>query len=195
MPRQGLTKEMLVTEAIRQIEETGLEQFSLREFAAKLDIKAASLYNHIKSLDDLKTEIGLYAIRMLGSALTQAIAGKTHDEAIRAAAAAYRSFTKEHPEIYSVILKTPKSGDTRLSRESIVMFKPLVEVVGNYGVSDADKTNFIRYFRSAVHGFASLEQAGFLKDQRVDIDESYNGMIAALILTLHGMSDDLKGSN
>ena len=69
MARQGLTHADIIDAAIKMIESEGLHSFSLRELASRLHIKAASLYNHIKSSDELHTEIGYYAISELKKAI------------------------------------------------------------------------------------------------------------------------------
>ena len=53
MPKQGLSKESVVQAAIQLIEEKGIDQFSMAKLAQRLNIKTASLYNHIDSLNQL----------------------------------------------------------------------------------------------------------------------------------------------
>lgn len=65
MPRQGLNKEVVTAAAIRLIEERGFSYFSLNELAKSLDIKPASLYSHIESIDALFTDIGIIAVRQM----------------------------------------------------------------------------------------------------------------------------------
>jgi len=187
MPRQGLNKEMVVEEAVRLIEQAGDEQLSLRELAAKLNVKAASLYNHIDGIEEIRIGIGLKAIEMLNAALAGAVKGKDRDEALKAAAKAYRAFAKEHPSLYKAIIKVPMSGESILSKEWPYSLQPLLGTVGEYQITHEDMINFFRYLRSAMHGFLSLERAGFLKDKRVDIETSYEGMIAVHIEILHAM--------
>jgi len=192
MPRQGLNKETIVEEAIKLIEETGYEQLSLRELATKLNVKAASLYNHIDGIEEIKTAVGLKAIEMLNAALTEAVKDKERDEAIKSAAKAYRVFAKEHPGMYETIIKVPMSGDSILSKEWPNSLRPLINVVNEYHITDEDRTNFFRYLRSAMHGFVALEKSGYLKDKRVDIETSYEGMIVAYIDVLHAMEQRKK---
>ena len=75
MPRQGLGKESILQAAIALIEEKGIAQFSMGELAKRLNVKPASLYNHVDSLHDLLEPIGLAAISRLTEAENQAIQG------------------------------------------------------------------------------------------------------------------------
>ena len=47
MPKKGLNREIIVEAAVRLIEQRGIPGLSMRELADTLDVKAASLYNHI----------------------------------------------------------------------------------------------------------------------------------------------------
>ena len=59
MFHKGLNKEIIVDAAKELIEQDGFPAFSMRRLAEKLNIKTASLYAHIESMDALFTEIGL----------------------------------------------------------------------------------------------------------------------------------------
>lgn len=63
--KKGITKDAIIEQAVEMIEESGKEEISMRELAEKLLIKAPSLYNHIKSLDELLTEVSRYAAEQL----------------------------------------------------------------------------------------------------------------------------------
>lgn len=53
MFHKGLNKEILVAAAQELIEQDGFQQFSMRKLAEKLDVKTASLYTHIESMEML----------------------------------------------------------------------------------------------------------------------------------------------
>ena len=53
MPRKGLTKEAVIDASIQLIQQQGNGAFSLNELARVLDIRPASLYNHIESMQEL----------------------------------------------------------------------------------------------------------------------------------------------
>ena len=67
MFHKGLNKEIIVDAAKELIEQDGFPAFSMRRLAEKLNIKTASLYAHIESMDALFTEIGLTALRASGT--------------------------------------------------------------------------------------------------------------------------------
>lgn len=62
MGAKGLTKDIIVEEAIAFIENTGQPVISLHELARRLGIKTPSLYNHIRNTKELQYEVFQYAV-------------------------------------------------------------------------------------------------------------------------------------
>ena len=75
MPKKGLTRDLIIDTALRMTEEKGPFACSMRELADALDVKAASLYNHISGMDDLMSQVGLRAAQLRASAQLEAIRG------------------------------------------------------------------------------------------------------------------------
>lgn len=59
-----MTPELVVGEALQMIDESGVEQFSMRALARRLQVKPNALYWHVPDLDAL---VGLVAARLIGS--------------------------------------------------------------------------------------------------------------------------------
>lgn len=55
--RNTLSKELVLTTAIRLADEFGLEELSMRSLALRLGVEAMSLYNHVKNKDELLDEM------------------------------------------------------------------------------------------------------------------------------------------
>lgn len=58
MPRQGLNTETVIKTAAILVEENGCENLTLHKLADQLNIKPASLYTHIKGIDELYISLG-----------------------------------------------------------------------------------------------------------------------------------------
>lgn len=56
--QRGLTRERLVEAALQLVNEEGLDGLSMRALADKLDVKAASLYWHVRDRQELMTLLG-----------------------------------------------------------------------------------------------------------------------------------------
>lgn len=51
MIKKGLSSEIIYKAATNLVIERGYDNFSLRELAARLDVKPASLYSHVKNIN------------------------------------------------------------------------------------------------------------------------------------------------
>ena len=99
MPRQGLNRENVIDAAIKLIEEKGYSNFSINELAKSLNVRPASLYNHIVNIDEIFSETAARANSMMIEAEEKASKGKIRDEALFAIADAYRDFARSHYEL------------------------------------------------------------------------------------------------
>ena len=112
MKGKGLSPELIADTASRLISEKGLDNFSVRELAVRLNVKAASLYNHISGVEDINRAVGQLAVNRLNEALEKAVSGLSRDEAVRALSHAYRRFVKENPDLYRTIIGLPLLDDS-----------------------------------------------------------------------------------
>jgi hypothetical protein len=173
MPRQGLNRDSIVEASVRLIEEKGYAAFSMGELAKSLNVKTASLYNHVESLDALFTEVGLAAVSQMVARETQAIEGKEKNDALFAIAAAYRAFAKDHNELYRVIMSLQKSKNEVLERAAGQITEPILQVLSGYGLSRVEQIHWQRILRSMMHGFVAHEEAGGFSHFPADKNESY----------------------
>lgn len=173
MPRTGLTKQAIVDAAIQLIEEDGYSAFSMRELAKRLDVKAASLYNHVGSMDEVLAEVGAYAIGALNQMQFSAIEGVQKDAAIIALAMAYRKFAKERPALYEVIMRLHKTGKEVIEKTAHPITAPFMQVLSDYPLDSEQIMHWQRVLRSIIHGFLSQEEAGYFCHFPIDSNRSY----------------------
>ncbi|MBE5040172.1 TetR/AcrR family transcriptional regulator [Oscillospiraceae bacterium DSM 107454] len=185
MPRQGLGKERVVQAAVALIEEKGISQFSMGKLAKRLNVKTASLYNHVKNLDMLLEAVGFVAITQLTEAEERAVKGKTGDEALFALAEAFRAFAREHYQLYRVIMGFPKWNNRMLEQGAGKIVRPVMQVLAGYGLSEVQQFHWQRVLRGMMVGFAFHEHAGGFSHFPVDKDESYCIAIQSIADSLH----------
>lgn len=186
MPRYGLNGPIILKTAISLIEEKSFKNFSMRELARVLDVKAASLYNHIGNMDELLSEVGAYSVGLLNKTEFCAIEGLSGDTAIWALAKAYRSFAKEHPELYNVIMSLFKSHNPIMEKSGMIIATPFMQVLSDYPLDDTQKAHWQRIFRSILHGFLSQEDAGYFSHYPIDEEETFKLGIQCYI---NGLND------
>ena len=158
--RAGLDKAAVLEDAVKLVDEEGLEQLSLGRLAERLGVRVPSLYNHVAGLPGLKRDLAVYCLRELLGRLTRAVMGKARTEAIFALADAFRDYARQTPGRYSLTLQAPAPNDEEwqeLGRESVGV---AIAVLAPYKLGEETTIHAIRSLRSIVQGFISLEMAG-----------------------------------
>jgi AcrR family transcriptional regulator len=181
--RMRLGRDVILNAAALLVEEVGLENVTLSLLAERLEVKSPSLYNHLKGLRELQAGIAALSIRRLENEVRNAAVGKSKGEALTEIAFAYRTFATEHPELYKTILKYPAIEDDEVREAGRSLARVLHRVLEPYHYGEEDAIHFVRGFLSALHGFVSLEEAGFFRAP-FDAEESYRRLVAGLISLL-----------
>lgn len=185
MPRNGLNKERVVEAAAELVERCGAAGFSMRQLAEMLDVKTASLYNHVTSMDALLTDVCAYALHLQWKAEMEAIAHKHGEEAIQALMMAYRVFAKQHRELYRLVMRMAAQTDS-LVEASQCLVEPFLQVLDDYTLSKQERFHWQRVLRAVAHGFVAQEDAGFFAHLPADVDESYRMAVMCCINELKG---------
>lgn len=193
MPRNGLTKEILINTSINLIEKNKFNNFSIRELAKSLDVKPSSLYNHIKSMDELLGEICHLAILKLNTYQFKAIENVTKDEAFWNLAIAYKTFVKDHPELYNVIINIYKVQNNKDLINALEITAPFIKILDNYPLTKDEKAHWQRIFRALLHGFVSQEEAGYFSHFNINEDDTFKIAINCYIDGLHNFINHKEG--
>ena len=160
MPRIGLTHARVVAEAAIVADEVGLDRLTLASVAQRFGVSLPSLYKHVRSLEGLKRDLALLAVRELTVALSAAAVGRAGRDALRAIARAYRAYAREHPGRAAASVRAPDPDDAEHVAASEAILAVLFAVLAGYGITGADAIDAIRSLRAAMHGFVTLEAAG-----------------------------------
>lgn len=183
MPRAGLSTDRLVSAAADLADEAGFDRVTLSALARRFGVKDASLYAHVRGLDDLRTRVALLAAGELIDRIAEAVDGRTGKDALAAFAGAYRAYALTHPGRYAAtqIRLDPSriAGSPAVRRTAEVTYG----LLRDYGLQEPDLTDAVRLLRSAFHGFCALEATGSFAAPR-DLEASWNQAIEALHITL-----------
>lgn len=178
MRGKGLSADAITDAAFELLVEKGYGNYTVRDIAVRLNVRAASLYNHIDGVESIDQEVGKRAARILNETLTEAINGKEKEDAIEALAFAYRSFAQDNPQLYQAILGLPGLGGNdelrKVGRESFQAFR---QITNRYQISRETGVHFSRCYRSALHGFVSLMQSGYYANKSVDAEKTFRFLI------------------
>lgn len=182
--KRGLDTQTILNAAAELAEEKGLENVSLLQVAEKLGVKSPSLYNHLSGVQELSSGIAKLAIARLESTIRNAAVGRSKEKALMAIAVAYRKFAKESPELYKAILRFPDYSDSGVQEAGHAVVRILYQVMEPYHYSKEETIHFVRGFRSTLHGFVSLEEAGFFQGTEANEDISFERLVSRLLSTL-----------
>ncbi|MYS16501.1 TetR-like C-terminal domain-containing protein [Streptomyces sp. SID4982] len=179
MARAGITADRLVAAAAELADEAGFEHVTLSALARRFGVKDASLYSHVRNLNDLRTRLALYAGGELIDRIAAAVAGRAGRDALTAFAGAYRAYAHEHPGRYAA---TQIRVDQSLIVDSPALRRTAEITYGMlraYGLTEPDLTDAVRLLRSTFHGYCVLESAGGFGADR-DVDASWDKGVEAL---------------
>jgi AcrR family transcriptional regulator len=172
----SLTAERVVAEA-GDLADSGT--LSLAALAQRLGVRVPSLYKHVGGLDDLHRRLALAGLRELADALGEATVGRSGRDALRACAAAYRTYAREHPGRYNLIQRAPDPADTELAAAGERVTRLLYAILRGYGLDEDGTVHATRAVRSALHGFVTLEAAGGFGLPQ-DVEVSYERLVDLL---------------
>lgn len=178
MAKRNLTKQGIIASAAELCEKIGLENLNFQRLAEYLGIKHPSLYNHLKNIGDLKYGMSLLLLQKMDKALTDAVIGKSGDDAIFSLCTAYRRFALDHPELYKTIVWVP--ADHKLINRGKEISGTLKQIIRSYSLNEQDTDHKSRELRSLLHGFVSLENAGYFQSA-TRTEESFTIMVRHFI--------------
>jgi len=175
MPRAGLAPATVTAVGAELADEHGFSQLSMGLVAERLGVKTPSLYKHVENLADLLQRIAVLAAVELGDALRDSLQGLTGRDALLAAAQTFRGFVRDHPGRYAATLGARATApDDEYAHATARVLESLAVVVRSYGV--LDEIHALRFLRSSLHGFATLESGGGFQ-LATDVDESFSWLV------------------
>ncbi|WP_217247199.1 TetR/AcrR family transcriptional regulator [Streptomyces sp. AC602_WCS936] len=183
MPRAGLTTDRVVAAAADLADASGFENVTVSALARHFGVKDASLYTHVRNLQDLRVRVALLAGGELIDDIAAAVAGRAGKEALAAFAGAYRSYALRHPGRYAAtqirVDQSLVAGSPALRRTAEITHGMLRA----YGLTEPDLTDAVRLLRSTFHGYCALEATGGFGAPR-DVRASWDKAVEALHVAL-----------
>ncbi|MHC5902324.1 TetR/AcrR family transcriptional regulator [Streptomyces sp. S6] len=179
MARAGITVDRLVAAAAELADEVGFENVTLSALARRFGVKDASLYSHVKNLQELRTRLAFLAGAEQIDLIAAAVAGRAGKDALVAFAGAYREYALRHPGRYAA---TQIRIDQALVAEAPALRRTADITYGMlraYGLDEPDLTDAVRLLRSTFHGYCVLEAAGGFGASR-GVQESWERAVDAL---------------
>lgn len=179
MARVGLTSDRVTRAAADLADEVGFENVKVSTLARGFGVKDASLYSHVRSLQDLRTRVAMLAARDLADRIRPAVAGRAGRDALTAFAHAYRGFARQHPGRYAAVQIPLDPAVAAGSAGHLAIIETTYAMLRAYGLAEPDLTDAVRLLRSAIHGYVDIESAGGFGASRA-VGASWERSIEAL---------------
>ncbi|AUG76562.1 TetR family transcriptional regulator [Kitasatospora sp. MMS16-BH015] len=159
--RAGLSTERVVVAAAALADEIGFDKVTASAVARGFGVKDASLYSHVRNLQELRERIAVLAAEDLAERVGNALMGRAGLAALTAFTEAYRTFAREHPGRYQAIevKLTPTrwaelGGRRRGADHTYALLR-------GYGLTESDRaTDAARFLLATLHGYVNLERHG-----------------------------------
>ena len=146
--RAGLTRERVVAEALDLLDGEGLDAFSLRKLAARLDVDPMTVYWYVKDKDDLLDGVVALVFQDVG----RPDSGSWW-ERVAATVREHRRVLREHPAVLDVLLARPvRAVDAWSAGEQV-----LTALEPRLGTQEAAR--WLRLLAAYVNGFLLTERA------------------------------------
>ncbi|MGW7370120.1 TetR/AcrR family transcriptional regulator C-terminal domain-containing protein [Streptomyces sp. NPDC054841] len=157
-PREPLTRDRIVGTALVIIDEAGVDGLSMRRIAARLGVQAMSLYNHVRSKDDILDGVTDFITTEMN--MPHRMTGGWED-GIRSIAYAFRQASLRHPRACELVLMRQLSTPTALAPVDTMLAMML-----DHGFDEETAVHALRLFISfqvgsllrAVHGSEALTE-------------------------------------
>ncbi len=150
--RSGLTKTMIMREALRIVDQHGAESLTMRRLGAALGVEAMSLYHHVRNKDALVDGLAEQLMRRVPVASAE----QAWPDAVRAFAIGIRKVAVAHPAAFTLIGMRPLSAEIAL--------RPIGSLIVRLRAAGLSPEGAVAAFRLVAifsRGFALAEISGF----------------------------------
>lgn len=146
--RRPLDQTQVVRAALSLLDDVGLDELTMRRLAQRLNVKAASLYRHVRNKDEL--------LALLGDEISAEIPlppedGTWRDQLVRSAWNVRRGLLA-HRDAARVLAYTPPAGPRRLQHIDAVL-----RILRASGLTDRDAARAAYHLNNFVTEFAADE--------------------------------------
>ena len=182
-PRRTSRDEIVV--AARDIlERDGLDAVTMQSVAARVGVRAPSLYKHVADRPALIRAVITSVTDDLASALAVRRPSPDALDDLRAIARRYRMFVRANPAGYALLFARPSSGTEPDPVVLAALGAPIVAAATRI-VGEDEGLAAARTFVAWAHGFTSLEGAGGFR-LGGDLDAAYADGIEIVLAGISG---------
>ncbi|WP_440335727.1 TetR/AcrR family transcriptional regulator C-terminal domain-containing protein [Microbacterium sp.] len=158
-PASRLSRDLVVRTALAQIDESGVQNLSMRSLAQELGVEAMSLYRYVQGKEDLLEAVVALLMTDLMPSLDPAV--NPHWQGyLQATAHQIRRIAVEHPRVFPLVAtRHPAAPWLRPPLRSVEVVNEFLSALLSYGFTDREAVDVYRSFTSFLLGQLLLESA------------------------------------
>ena len=180
MPRTGLSREEIIEKAAALANEKGLSYLTVTTLSEYLGIKKPSLYNHIKTIDDVYYKLMIYGWKKVSEEIAAGIASDDPKENLKNYGRAFYRFAMENPGVFEAMLWYNKYSDASLLEATEGLYTFFFEQTDSLKVEREIAGHLLRTYRAFLEGFIMLQIHNSF-GYPISIEESFEISINVLI--------------
>jgi AcrR family transcriptional regulator len=183
LPSPAKTSAARIVAAARElVERDGHDALAMAEVAAKVGVRAPSLYGHFADRAALLAAVELELLAELRRVLTAVKPSRDPVATLTRHARVYRAFAKQHPRGYALIYAADADrSDAGLRARADALAPTLPSFIALAG--DRDALRAARVLTPFLHGFVAMELAGAFR-LGPGIDAAFEHGVATILAGL-----------
>ena len=168
--RRRLTRERVLEEALRLVDEAGLEALTMRALAERLSVEAMALYNHVDGKRGLREGIS----EILWAEFERSVEPDPDwRQSMRALAAGIRRLAADHPHAFPLLLASRISPAPGLRA-----FAAQLEVLQSAGVDERRAADVLRAVFGYAYGHAVIDLSSLTVREESPDESGFESLLA-----------------
>lgn len=156
MSKNNISDELIIETSARIANKVGLDNLSLKIIAEELNIKSPSLYNHISSLDEIKSQLMVYGWKQIEEKMIDSAVGVSGYEALKNMCNVFYDYTTNNKGIFTAMLWYNKYESDEKENATKRLFNMLFKIMKSLNITDENINHIIRTLRGFLEGFSLL---------------------------------------
>jgi AcrR family transcriptional regulator len=154
LPKVALSAELILSTALRVVDDEGLDALTMRHLAEEIGVATMSLYTHVAT----KEEVLQGVLNLVAAEIPMPAPGMAPWDALRAVNRGFRQTAMRHPNLVPLIMRQPPAG-----ADSLVTLDTALDALRRAGIDVARTAAAYRLMASFAIGFVSLECGGYFR--------------------------------
>ena len=190
MGKKKISNDEILQVALQLIDENGIDNLQMKDIAARLKIKSASLYKHFENYDDVVINLYILCLTDFRKYIEDRIEGSESEEGIRKMSYAFLDYLEKYSNRYEVVLKSKHFMHPLVREEDNKLIGNLLHFLDSYCRNREDIINASRIYRSMIAGFAFYESKGLFSLPMVTTRKTFDILIDNYISYLKSIKTD-----